>query len=294
MQQEQLYSIGQVSKICDVSCRMLRYYEEIGLIVPDYIAEPSHFRYYTVQTMQQVQNIRYLIDQGFTLEEIKELLTENDLQCLKKRFLQKIRKAQDDIEYYCQRLACVQAWYALLVEGSTVYDHQNRAVNVRYVSKSRFFCYKRQRQEQEEDPVAHLETEAFTLTKHNGHTMTDMGGAFHVVYDSYQARIDDTYRNMTLVQEMFPNSKSNDHTIEFGDFLAVCSYHIGSLSTVRESYERMLLWAQKHHFHLQGNCFERHVLDVYSIADERQFVTEILLPVEEETEGFELACRCKN
>ena len=74
---EDLYSIGKVSKICDVSQRMLRYYEEIGLIAPDYIAASSRFRYYTVQTMQQVQNIRYLIDQGFNLEEIKEVLAEN-------------------------------------------------------------------------------------------------------------------------------------------------------------------------------------------------------------------------
>ena len=34
---EDLYSIGKVSKICDVSQRMLRYYEEIGLIRPDEI-----------------------------------------------------------------------------------------------------------------------------------------------------------------------------------------------------------------------------------------------------------------
>ena len=32
MEQEALYTIGQVSKICDVSQRMLRYYEKVGLI----------------------------------------------------------------------------------------------------------------------------------------------------------------------------------------------------------------------------------------------------------------------
>ena len=45
MSQQVLYSIGKVSKICDVSQRMLRYYEEGGLIEPDRIAEPSHYRY---------------------------------------------------------------------------------------------------------------------------------------------------------------------------------------------------------------------------------------------------------
>ena len=57
MEQEALYTIGQVSKICDVSQRMLRYYEKVGLITPDHIAKPSHYRYYSVRTMQRVQVI---------------------------------------------------------------------------------------------------------------------------------------------------------------------------------------------------------------------------------------------
>ena len=58
MEQEALYTIGQVSKICDVSQRMLRYYEKVGLITPDHIAKPSHYRYYSVRTMQRVQVIK--------------------------------------------------------------------------------------------------------------------------------------------------------------------------------------------------------------------------------------------
>ena len=256
VEQERLYSIGEVSKICDVSKRMLRYYEEIGLILPDYTAESSRFRYYTVQTMQQVQNIRYLIDQGFNLEEIKIVLSENDVKGLQGMFLQKIRKAHDDVEYYRQRWACLRAWYALLVEG-------------------------------ELDPVAHLETEGFTLTKHNGHSMVDMGGAFHVLYNSYQERVDDTYCDMTLLQATFPNGKSSDHTMDFGGFMAVSGYHIGPLEGVAATYERMLQWARAHRFQLRGDCFERHVLDIYSVADSRNFVTEILLPVLEDTEGYD-------
>ena len=287
VEQERLYSIGEVSKICDVSKRMLRYYEEIGLILPDYTAESSRFRYYTVQTMQQVQNIRYLIDQGFNLEEIKIVLSENDVKGLQGMFLQKIRKAHDDVEYYRQRWACLRAWYALLVEGEEVFSHGNQAISARYITKARFFCYKRRRKEGELDPVAHLETEGFTLTKHNGHSMVDMGGAFHVLYNSYQERVDDTYCDMTLLQATFPNGKSSDHTMDFGGFMAVSGYHIGPLEGVAATYERMLQWARAHRFRLRGDCFERHVLDIYSVADSRNFVTEILLPVLEDTEGYD-------
>ena len=207
MSENKLYSIGQVSKICDVSQRMLRYYEEIGLVTPDHVVEPSHYRYYTVQTMQHIQNIRYLIDQGFSLDEIKVVVSEDNLDRFQTLFLQKIDETKGEIEYYHQRLDCLRAWYALLVEGCEVYRHNNRAITVKYVPKNQFFRYERERSLDEKDPVAHLETESFTLTKHDGHSMVDMGGAFHVKYDSYHERMDDTYRHMTLLQAMFPNSK---------------------------------------------------------------------------------------
>ena len=87
---EDLYSIGKVSKICDVSQRMLRYYEEVGLIRPDEIAAPSHYRYYSISTMRRIQVIRYLIDEGFRLEEIREMLSTQDLDRFRELFLQRI------------------------------------------------------------------------------------------------------------------------------------------------------------------------------------------------------------
>ena len=73
----------------DVSQRMLRYYEEVGLIVPDKIAEPSHYRYYSVQTMRRIQAVRYLIDEGFRLEEIRSMLCSDDLDRFRTCFLKK-------------------------------------------------------------------------------------------------------------------------------------------------------------------------------------------------------------
>lgn len=286
MSQQVLYSIGKVSKICDVSQRMLRYYEEVGLIEPDKIAEPSHYRYYSVQTMRRIQVIRYLIDEGFRLEEIKKMLFDEDLEHFQDMFLQKIDQTQEEIEYYHQRLDSLKAWYALLVEGRAVYRHQNRAITMRYVPPGRYFYYERQRQPDEQDSGAFLETEYFTQSKRNGHSMVDMGGAFHVKYDSVQERMEGDYRHMMLLQTMFPNSKSTDNTLYFGGFLAITSYHIGSQDEVRDDYERMLLWAQQHCFHPRGDCLERHVLDIYSTAREENFVTELLLPVEEDTMDF--------
>lgn len=286
MSQNTLYSIGQVSQICDVSPRMLRYYEQVGLIKPDKIADTSHYRYYSVHTMRQVQVIRYLIDEGFRLEEIKDGLFSEDMDHMQELFLEKIDRTKEKIEYYHQRLDSLKAWYALLIEGRWVHQHKNCSVTAKYIPENQYFYYERDREIGEQDSAAHLETEYFTMSKRGGHSMVDMGGAFHVKYDSYQERMDNTYRHMTLLQILYPNSKSQANTVRFGGFLAVACYHIGSLNDVRPEYERMLEWAAQHQFALRGDCCERNVLDVYSTTREENFVTELLLPVQEDATGF--------
>lgn len=69
------YSIGAISKETNVTTRTLRYYEEIGLLKPSYVAE-SGYRYYSkddVITLQQITTFKKL---GFKLSEIKEVLNE--------------------------------------------------------------------------------------------------------------------------------------------------------------------------------------------------------------------------
>ena len=45
------YSIGKVSALCNVPIKTLRYYDTIGLLVPDYRKDESNYRYYTLHVL---------------------------------------------------------------------------------------------------------------------------------------------------------------------------------------------------------------------------------------------------
>jgi len=64
--------IGQVSKITQISARMLRYYEGKGLLFPH--RHDSGYREYTSDMVETVQKIKILSEIGFTLEVIRPLL----------------------------------------------------------------------------------------------------------------------------------------------------------------------------------------------------------------------------
>ena len=68
--------IGEFSKMMQVTVKTLRHYEQKGLLVPDEVDKWTGYRYYSIVQMQQLNTIRGLQRQGFTLEEIKELIED--------------------------------------------------------------------------------------------------------------------------------------------------------------------------------------------------------------------------
>ena len=62
--------IGDFSQMMQVTVKTLLHYEQKGLLKPDEVDEWTGYRYYTVEQMQRLNNIRKLQQLGFSLDEI--------------------------------------------------------------------------------------------------------------------------------------------------------------------------------------------------------------------------------
>lgn len=67
-----LYKIGDVSKLCNISIKTLRYYEEENLITPVKVDIYSGYRYYDESNIKTIYKIQFLKDLGFSLQEIRD------------------------------------------------------------------------------------------------------------------------------------------------------------------------------------------------------------------------------
>lgn len=73
-----MLKIGDFSKLSRVSIRMLRHYDEIGLLVPASIDPFTGYRYYNEDQLPTVGRITALKDMGFGLAAISEILSRYD------------------------------------------------------------------------------------------------------------------------------------------------------------------------------------------------------------------------
>ncbi|KGE21020.1 MerR family transcriptional regulator [Paenibacillus wynnii] len=71
-------SIGEMSKINNISIQALRHYDKIGLLKPSYIDENSKYRYYAIDQIPYVDVIKSLKYMGLSLEEIRSIVLESE------------------------------------------------------------------------------------------------------------------------------------------------------------------------------------------------------------------------
>ena len=83
------YSIGEFSKITNLTPKMLKIYHEMGLLVPAKVDEFSKYRYYNKSNFEAANLISFFKQFDFSLAEIKEILDNPDDELILTQLLEK-------------------------------------------------------------------------------------------------------------------------------------------------------------------------------------------------------------
>lgn len=110
MSKETKLKIGEFSKMMQVTVKTLRYYEQKGLLLPYEVDEWTGYRYYSIYQMQRLNIIRGLQQQGFTLEEIKELLEDGEQMPSIDQLIQKIEETEHQLQLLIKRRSQLLKW----------------------------------------------------------------------------------------------------------------------------------------------------------------------------------------
>ncbi|MGH8681998.1 MAG: MerR family transcriptional regulator [Burkholderiales bacterium] len=90
-----MFRIGDFSRIARVSCRLLRYYDELGLLKPVVVDRETGYRFYSASQLPQLNRILVLKELGLSLEQIGQII-DNNVSSAELRAMLLIRRA--DVE----------------------------------------------------------------------------------------------------------------------------------------------------------------------------------------------------
>jgi DNA-binding transcriptional MerR regulator len=71
-----MFTVGEFSRLARISKRLLRYYDEIGLLKPVHTDKFTGYRYYSAEQIPRLNRILALKDLGLSLEQIQRLLSD--------------------------------------------------------------------------------------------------------------------------------------------------------------------------------------------------------------------------
>ena len=139
-----MFRIGEFSKIAQVSGRLLRYYDEIGLFKPEHIDEASGYRLYSARQLPDLNRILALKELGLTLEQIEPLvngaISQDELRAMltlkKAQIAQSLQEEQNRFQYIESRIKQID------LEGSMGdYDIVIKSVPAQPFLSVRKICY---------------------------------------------------------------------------------------------------------------------------------------------------------
>ena len=131
-----MLKIGEFSKLSRVSVRMLRHYDEIGLLKPAEIDRFTDYRYYREDQLPTMCRITALKDMGFSLADIVKILEiYDDREALEGYFSTRQRELEELSRDTARKLALLDAARERLRKEQTMsYDITLKTIPERYAA----------------------------------------------------------------------------------------------------------------------------------------------------------------
>lgn len=270
-----MLSIGEFSNICKVSTKTLRYYAEIGLLLPDEINPENGYRYYSIEQLERMLFINRLKSYNFSLEEIKMIIESEQLQ-EEKLYLALTRKKKEiekQVQEFKKTLEQLDDDISNLKQGKSIMSYLD-GIDVQLV----------------EVPIMYL----LSIRKmvHEYEFAEEYGNCFSKLFKKIaDGKLTILAPPMVLFHsaEFTPFGLDTEFAIPVKEYAAgtrdfypgLCLKTVlyGPYSNLSSVYTKQREWAEKEGFECNNALYEVYVTDPSQVSKESDLITEIYYPV---------------
>lgn len=272
-----MFTVGEFSQLAQVSKRLLRYYDQIGLLKPVHTDQTTAYRYYSAEQMPDLNRILALKDLGLSLDQIRRLLSDNvSADEIQGMLLLKKAEIEQQLQGELQRIRSIESRLHAIRNASVL-----RPLNV--VIKNI-----------PAQPVLSVRTvvESFdagmSIFGQIRNALPEKSGYGLCFCICHNGEIVD--HDLDLEMGRLIDAQTHAPVPLFGDFQmrfrelpaapAMATTVVkGALETIHTGYAEIGLWVEANGYRLAGTPREL-TLQAPRAADHSDFITEIQFPVE--------------
>ena len=278
-----MFRIGEFSKLAMVSVRMLRHYDEIGLLTPNTVDPYTGYRYYSASQLAVIGRIQLLKKMGLSLSQITKMLELLDQPQKLESFLQMrhLELQQQQQQLSCQ-LSLVQSAIERLRKEQTMKQFH---VEKKTFPQMKVACLRKVL------PTYADEHQLWTQMNHAfqllgpGKKMFENKCAMAVFFDEGFREQDVDVEIRVQLSDDFIIDQPPVNEVCFGILPPVTAATVmlnGSYDQIGHVYEEIAQWVEEHHFQMQGPMFNIYHVSPAMDPGPDNWVTEVCVPLKAE------------
>lgn len=268
-----MLKIGEFSKLSRVSVRMLRHYDDIGLLKPVEIDKFTGYRYYKTEQLTVIGRIVSLRDMGFSLSDIIKILEIYDDREKLDFYLERQRKELDALynETAYQMMLLDTARKRLRKEQTMNYDVSVKTISERYAATVHM-------------TIPHYEDEAMAwqILMEETDSMNLIPSEPCLVAASF---LDDEFKEENVELIVWKTVKGTYPDTEHVKFktlpevkVASCTV-MGGYEQLTDVYAAVIAWVNENGYKSAGPMFNIYHVSPYETQNPDEFVTEVCYPI---------------
>jgi DNA-binding transcriptional MerR regulator len=271
-----MFKIGDFSHMCRVPVSALRYYADLGLLLPARVDQFTGYRYYSLDQLPRLNRILALKDLGLSLDQIGQVLAEN-LSAEQLRGMLRLREAEirQQVKEAEAQLARVEARLKHIEMENAMPTHE---VVIKTIEATQVLSIRQN--SPTPSYVGALLGETCGVVAQSG---IDFGGAPFTIFHDTEFKPENLDVEIAIpvsaaVRKDVPldgGRKLTAHKLA-GIEAAACLLHAGDFESIAQSYEALGKWIEANGYQIAGPPRE-----VYLRAPDQEggALTEIQWPV---------------
>jgi DNA-binding transcriptional MerR regulator/effector-binding domain-containing protein len=286
----ELISIGRISEIVNIPVSTLRYYDEIDLFKPAFVDENNNYRYYYTVQLYDLTFIEAAKDQGFSLKEIKMIISNDSLDLLMDIY----KKKEDEIK---SRIIKLKTTLDQIINNKGNIEQYNLKfkINKKDIMKGYVYdsieIYLKKIPSQhtvfiKNDEIDKMSYESFAK---NLIKIKDLikkkrlktGGLSNLKITLYGYEFN--YYDCEIMEFSLPLNGTNENKIDYikqiPDETVLSHFHYGSFYNIIEKISILHNFIKENNLSYQGRLSILMILHSPVTIDENKFVTEIQIPI---------------
>lgn len=270
-----MLTIGEFANICKISIKTLRYYSDIGLVIPEQKNPQTGYRYYSINQLERVLYIHRLKAYNFTLDEIKNILDSENCSndSLIEKLIEKRAFFERSIEDAKKSMNQLEEDLKSLRDGKSIMSYMDD-IDVKLVDfPSLNILYIRKKISKENMSLEYQKCFNKLLSTIISDKLTVLSKPM-VMFHSNEFNEDGIVTEFAIqVKECITGTR------DFNPGLSLKCTHKGSYQDLPSIYTKLLNTVERDGYKISNALFEIYITDPSDVDEERDYVTEVYLPV---------------